>query len=330
MDDVTKDKATEAAAEPIPAGEEALSEMVGALDGAKLDRENMVLRNVVILGYDSRNEREYTPKAGASVARLAENTCAYIDHREPGSRSVKELLGVYRNCTNYPHQRKVRGDLHYMANHSPLIEFLVDKQARGVGNSINGRGVFGGHGTGGKRLVEDYTGHYSVDLVVNPGTVNGVWESTCEPQRAPVATTERSPSVDEKALMEQIGKLQTEAQALREAVQGEQKARQAAEAKAAKQSMVQEAIDESKKTVPAVIRKHLALCESKQEMAELIAAFVPASVKVQESAPISDKAAQPLQEQAATLDPAKIAVELSEAVNVQDQPAGYRIAGVRK
>ncbi|MSR58427.1 MAG: hypothetical protein EXS05_12370 [Planctomycetaceae bacterium] len=156
-----------------------LREYVATDTTGHVDRESGIITNVKVLGRISKNDREYSDAALNDVTRLAENAPVFIDHPardRRGDRSVRDRIGflerVHRTSDG------VRGDLHFLRSH-PLAEQLCESAERmphQIGLSINADGSM--KRIGGENVVEAVESLRSVDLVYNPATNAGLFEST--------------------------------------------------------------------------------------------------------------------------------------------------------
>jgi len=171
-----------------------------------------------------------------------------------------------------------------------------------VGMSLNGQGKLRGRGKDRAALVEEYIKHRSTDFVAFPATVNSLAESTAEEPgdglhvAAPAdiveaQAQEQEPSQMETKTLEAIDERLADMQAkLTEA----EDARKKAEAKLAKREMVDAAIAESKREVPAALKALLEKCDTREEMDAALAAIPTA--KPQTAPPAADAPTKPIAE----------------------------------
>jgi hypothetical protein len=157
----------------------------------KVDREAGVIRGVKVLGRESRNNRTYTEAALADAARLYEGADVNVDHPPPDAaarnRNVAEGLGVLRNVQL--RGDGVYGDLHYLKSHA-LAEMVLERAERmpdRFGLSHNAEGPV--RSEGGKWIVEGLERVFSVDLVRNPATNAGLFESVISQGKTMEKTT---------------------------------------------------------------------------------------------------------------------------------------------
>ena len=143
-----------------------------------VDREAMVIRGAKIIGVESRNGRTYSDMALAKLAGFYEGQSVNVDHdrsKPNPERKMSDGFGVLRNV-----KRKadgVYGDLHYLKEHS-LAPMILERAERmpdsfGLSHSAEGRVVR----KKGKLIVEDVAAVHSVDIVREPATTNGLFES---------------------------------------------------------------------------------------------------------------------------------------------------------
>lgn len=148
-------------------------------DAPRVDRDAGVIHGVRILGRISRNGREYSPAALAQAARLYEGLGVNLNHADrpqsPGARNVEEGFGWLESIDI--REDGVYGDLHYFRAH-PQAEVIVEAAIRnprrfGLSHHAHGSVVQ----RQGKNVVESIETIRSVDLVQNPATNNGLFES---------------------------------------------------------------------------------------------------------------------------------------------------------
>jgi hypothetical protein len=148
-------------------------------DAPRVDRDAGVIHGVRILGRISRNGREYSPAALAQAARLYEGLGVNLNHadrpRSPGARTVEDGFGWLESIDI--RDDGVYGDLHYFRAH-PQAEVIVEAAVRnprrfGLSHHAEGSVVH----RQGKNVVESIETVRSVDLVQNPATNQGLFES---------------------------------------------------------------------------------------------------------------------------------------------------------
>jgi hypothetical protein len=148
-------------------------------DAHTVDRDAGVIRGVKVLGRQSRNGREYSDHALHDAARLYEGIGVNLNHahsREGSqARSVEAGFGWLAGVAVRPDG--VFGDLHYFKSHlqAAVIVEAAERNPRRFGLSHNAEGRVA-H-AGGKNVVESIEHVRSVDLVQNPATNAGLFES---------------------------------------------------------------------------------------------------------------------------------------------------------
>lgn len=165
-----------------------------------------VLRGVKLLGLRSRNGRRYAESALRQAIGLYEGSKVNVNHpaRDPlGPRDYRDRLGVVRNA-RLEAGNGLFGDLHYNPKH-PLAEQLAwdaehAPQNVGLSHNVLARTRRDGEDT----VVEAITRVQSVDLVADPATTSGLFES----HQIPTDETADSPLLAENArLREELEQL---------------------------------------------------------------------------------------------------------------------------
>lgn len=155
---------------------------------AQIDEAAGVVRQVKVLGRDSENGRTYSQQAMQDAARLYEGVEVNIDHdrKDPKrERGLLEGFGVLRNVKESADA--VHADLHYLKSHPAAPVFLerAKRFPQNIGLSHNADGKVGR--SGGKLIVESVAKVNSVDVVRNPATNKGLFESREIPASKPLA-----------------------------------------------------------------------------------------------------------------------------------------------
>ncbi|MCH8043046.1 MAG: hypothetical protein IID44_04945 [Planctomycetes bacterium] len=154
-----------------------LHESVTAM--SRIDREAGIVRDVRICGLKSRNGRTYTAAALRDARPLYEGVKVFIDHpdhRTPNAeRKFDDLFATLRNVRMT--DNGLRGDLHYLTSHPKAEQFAeaVEKMSSRFGLSHNIEAELSRRD--GKTLVEKIIDVRSVDLVTDPATSAGLFES---------------------------------------------------------------------------------------------------------------------------------------------------------
>lgn len=155
-----------------------LREYVQSTGPLRVDRDKGIVYGVKVLGLESKNGRTYSAKAVNEARSLYEGAKVNIDHRVKGSdqRSYGERFGQLRNVV--VDQAGLRADLHYNPKHSIAEQFAWDAENEpsnvGLSHDVEGRMAK----RDGKDVVEAITKVNSVDLVADPATTRGLYEST--------------------------------------------------------------------------------------------------------------------------------------------------------
>ena len=141
--------------------------------------EKGIIRGVKIIGHVSKNGgRRYTESALQKAIGLYEGTGIYLNHHKTdGDRDVRDKLGHLENVTARPDG--LYGDIRYFETHAfapTLQEAAANKKlANDIGLSHNADAKV--TRKGGKQVVESIEAVHSVDLVSDPATVRGLFES---------------------------------------------------------------------------------------------------------------------------------------------------------
>jgi len=146
---------------------------------ASVEAQTGIIRGVKILGLESVNGRRYSPTALKGAVRMYEGRAVNVDHpNKPGDRRSSydrfgKLSGVH-----FREGQGLYGDLHYLKTH-PLAGPVAEAAKRMpdlFGLSHNAQGD-GRSGTDGVFVVESLTAVRSVDVVADPATTRGLYES---------------------------------------------------------------------------------------------------------------------------------------------------------
>jgi len=148
-------------------------------DTHSVDREAGVIRGVRVLGRQSRNDRQYSDRALNEAARLYQGIGVNLNHADrrdsPLERSVEAGFGWLEKVE--VRADGVYGDLHFFKSH-PQAAMIVEAAERnpkrfGLSHHAEGRVVR----ASGKNVVESIERVRSVDMVQNPATNAGLFES---------------------------------------------------------------------------------------------------------------------------------------------------------
>ena len=144
------------------------------------------IQGVALLGSLSLNNRVYTQRALEDAARLYDHVSVFVNHPtesemqdRDGVRSVMDLAGQVLNARVVGEQ--VRGDIQIMNREPTKSLFLaIATQMPGIaGMSHRARGTVE-IDEDGKETVTSIDRVFAVELVADPATVNGLFESINE------------------------------------------------------------------------------------------------------------------------------------------------------
>lgn len=145
----------------------------------RIDREQGILHGVKILGLASRNRRDYPAKTLAGALPLYERAKVNLDHpagRPLEARRYRDRFGVIRNVA-LREEEGLFADFHFNPRH-PLAEQLLwdaEHAPENVGFSHHVEAVV--ENRDGKQVVREILAVRSVDLVADPATTRGLFES---------------------------------------------------------------------------------------------------------------------------------------------------------
>ena len=170
--------------------------------GAPLTAEpdSGLLTGVKILGLTSRNGRIYPPEVLQRSVSLYEGAKVNVNHvssqKELQTRDYRDRIGTIDNVV-FKKNSGLFADFHYNPNHPQAKQLLWDSQhAPGnVGFSHCVEAVW--HQEDGVAVVDKIVRVISVDLVADPATTNGLFESQMETTGE---GTEIKPSADPSAM----------------------------------------------------------------------------------------------------------------------------------
>ena len=149
--------------------------MTGA---SRVDRAAGVIFGVRVLGRKSDNGREYLPEAIARALPLYEGASVRVNHpkRPDDQRDTEDVLGWLVNARQSPDGGAV-ADLHLLTEHSLAARVMeaAERNPRLFGLSHNAQGD--GEVRDGVFVVHEITEVRSVDLVADPATTRGLFES---------------------------------------------------------------------------------------------------------------------------------------------------------
>ncbi len=163
----------------------------------KIDKENGVVSGVKILGVKSRNNRIYPLDTLRDAAPLYENAKVNVNHPDGSpteSRKYQDRVGSIKNVTLQ--ENGLYGDFHFNPKH-PLAEQMLwdaEKAPENFGFSHNVEAVV--RLENGAQIVDKIVRVRSVDLVADPATTSGLFESE---RATPTIATVNAADVDVSA-----------------------------------------------------------------------------------------------------------------------------------
>ena len=152
----------------------------------RVDREAGILRGVKVLGMESRNGRSYLPEALAAAAGLYEGAKVNVNHARgtsAGPRDYQDRIGTIQDVSSRPDEG-LFGDFHFNPKHAIAEQLIWDAEhaPENVGFSHNVEARTARKGD--RVVVEAITRVLSVDLVADPATTRGLFESAPAPAPA--------------------------------------------------------------------------------------------------------------------------------------------------
>lgn len=148
--------------------------------GPRLNKEKGIVTGVKILGFSSKHGYRYSQRALEEAVPMYENIAVNVNHpprdKLNSSRRYEDRFGRMKNVS-FQEGRGIVGDLHYNKKH-PLVEqfeYDVENEPLNVGLSQNASGSTVRRG--GELVVESIDLLRSVDLVADPATNKGLFES---------------------------------------------------------------------------------------------------------------------------------------------------------
>jgi hypothetical protein len=146
----------------------------------RVDRATGVVRGIKVLGLHSRNGREYLPNALGRAVALYEGAKVNVNHPKGhplAPRDYQERIGIIRNVQHRSGDG-LFADFHFNPKHYLAEQLAWDAEhaPENVGFSHNVQAQTSRRGE--TTLVEEIVQVHSVDLVADPATTRGLFEST--------------------------------------------------------------------------------------------------------------------------------------------------------
>lgn len=158
---------------------------------SRVDRDQRLVRDVTLCGKVSKNGRTYSDRALDDAVRLYHQAPFYIDHPtesqmrdRKGVRSVFDLAGQIVNVRRVGD--KVRGDLHVLEREPTMgmVFAIAEQMPHMAGNSHRARGTIRPGSAGQGDVVESLAEVFAVELVTDPATTAGLFESVTHTEDA--------------------------------------------------------------------------------------------------------------------------------------------------
>jgi len=146
---------------------------LSSLEIKDIDRENKQIRNISLLGDFSKNNREYTNRALKSAVTVLEGSPAFYVHSSKDRNPKKELIGKFTNL--FVKENRVKGTLNVLEKEASFIFDLAERMPELAGFSVDATVKYRREGK--KEIIESFLKGKSVDLVTDPATVKGLFES---------------------------------------------------------------------------------------------------------------------------------------------------------
>ncbi|MBN1590942.1 MAG: hypothetical protein JW888_15620 [Pirellulales bacterium] len=148
----------------------------------RVDREQGVIRGVKVLGLRSRNGRTYLAEALERAVPLYEGAKVNVNHPKAnplGPRDYQDRIGNLRNVLVRA-DAGLFADFHFNPKHALAEQLVWDAEhaAENVGFSHNVLARTARRGD--RTVVEAITKVQSVDLVADPATTRGLFESSAQ------------------------------------------------------------------------------------------------------------------------------------------------------
>jgi len=160
----------------------------GSIRSGKINRDAHLIQDTTLISAHSSNGaggrgRKYSARALRQIAAMAEGLPAYLNHTTPDlafkPRPVQDLIGRHVNVRYDPASGKVLSDLLLVAHHAPMVFELAERMGDQVGNSLVSKGLVRMESDG-TETVDEIVQLRSGDLVSDPASTRGLWESLTE------------------------------------------------------------------------------------------------------------------------------------------------------
>lgn len=144
------------------------------LGEAVAERAQHLVRNVVLLGPQSRNGYRYSPTAMQAAMPLYENRPIFLDHADEQSSPTRRKLRDFAGQVLAPRYEgeRLRGDLRLLGPHTDWLFDLIEAAPQDIGMSH----VVLGRRSAEGQVVEHIERVVSVDIVAFPATTQSFQE----------------------------------------------------------------------------------------------------------------------------------------------------------
>lgn len=243
-----------------------------SLDSKDIDKENKVIRNISLLGTTSRNNRLYTKAALESAANILEGAPAFYVHSYKQRNAKKELIGKFTDLKVI--DNRVKGTLNVLEKEAPFIFDLAERMPELAGFSIDATVKYRREGK--KEIIEGFLKRKSVDLVTDPATVQGLFESTEEIEESEDFMTEAEVKKIQESLVTQNDQIKTLTESLKKERLASKEALEKSQAKVTnieRDNLVIKKIQESKlpgRVITELFRNQLINAKDEDAIDELL------------------------------------------------------------
>jgi hypothetical protein len=148
----------------------------------KVDATRGVIEGVKLIGTLSKNGRVYPPSVLKSAVQLYEGVKVNVDHPVSGNpaspRQYRDRIGVMKNA-RVVENSGIYADFHYNPKHALADQLAWDAEnnPESLGFSHNALTRMAGRDSQGREIVEQIVSVRHVDLVADPATTRGLFES---------------------------------------------------------------------------------------------------------------------------------------------------------
>lgn len=148
------------------------------LGEAVAERGQHLVRNVVLLGPQSRNGYRYSASAMQAALPLYENRPIFLDHADENTSPTRRKLRDFAGQVLAPHLEgeRLRGDLKLLGPHTEWLFDLIEASPKDIGMSHVVLGRRSAQGS----MVEHIERVVSVDIVAFPATTQSFQEGSSE------------------------------------------------------------------------------------------------------------------------------------------------------